>query len=132
MKTVLLTSFHPFVSRNILSAPFFELLKKSGLRIVIVVPEKKIGFFEREYSNENVIICGVPGRIRRIDAFFIEPGKPKAIAGAVKRLINEPALYAGLSERGAKFVRAALSWKKYATDMLAIFEKSCAMKRSKL
>lgn len=69
--TILITDFHPFVSRNILSAPFFEMLKKtSGIRIVIACPEKKKEFLRREYGADTVFVAGVPGRIRRIDAFF--------------------------------------------------------------
>ncbi|MDP3661263.1 MAG: hypothetical protein Q8R17_00145 [bacterium] len=71
MKTIIITSFHPFVSRNILSAPFFGMLKKApGARIVIVCPEKKKDFLQKEYGAVNVFVEGVPGRIRRLDAFF--------------------------------------------------------------
>lgn len=55
-------------------------------------------------------------------AIFIEPGKPKTIADAVKRLIDGPELYKKLSEEGAEFVRKNLSWKKYAENMLDIFK----------
>lgn len=69
--TILITDFHPFVSRNILSAPFFEMLKETpGMRIVIACPEKKKEFLLREYGARNVFVAGVPGRIRRVDAFF--------------------------------------------------------------
>jgi hypothetical protein len=71
MKTILITSFHPFVSRNIFATRFFEMLKGiNGIKIVIVCPEKKKDFLKKEYGAENVIVRGVPGRIRRIDAFF--------------------------------------------------------------
>ena len=71
MHTILITCFHPFVSRNIFSAPFLNMLKSvRGLRIVIVCPEKKKDFLEKEYGAPNVIVHGVPGRIRRIDALF--------------------------------------------------------------
>ncbi len=69
--TVMITCFHPFVSRNLFAAPFFnELKERSGLRIVIVCPEKKRDFLQREYGAANVVIVGVPGRIRRLDALF--------------------------------------------------------------
>jgi len=53
MKTILITCFHPFVSRNLFAAPFFAMLKKqAGMRIVIACPEKKRAFLEKEYGAE--------------------------------------------------------------------------------
>jgi len=70
-KTILITDFHPFVSRNILGTRFFEMLQRQpNVRLVIICPEKKKDFLEKEYGVENVLVYGVPGRIRRIDAFF--------------------------------------------------------------
>jgi len=43
MKTIFITSFHVLISRNIFSAPFFKLLTEDkSIKIVLVVPEKKI------------------------------------------------------------------------------------------
>lgn len=57
-------------------------------------------------------------------ALFIEPGKPETIARAIERLVADMVLYGRLSVDGAAFVRRRLSWKKYAANMLAIFEKA--------
>ncbi|MDP3661264.1 MAG: glycosyltransferase family 4 protein [bacterium] len=57
-------------------------------------------------------------------ALFIEPGNPASIARAVRKLAYDGALYERLNKDGAAFVRANLSWKKYAADMQTVFEKT--------
>ncbi len=69
MKTIFISSFHVFISRNILSAPFFALLKQlPNLKIVVLVPEAKKEFFEKEYGGGNVIIEGIKRKACRRDA----------------------------------------------------------------
>ncbi|TSC63136.1 MAG: hypothetical protein G01um101448_120 [Parcubacteria group bacterium Gr01-1014_48] len=71
MKTILITSFHNFTARNILVAPFLKLLTEAGdIRVVVVVPEGKVPFYETSFGGKNVIVHGVPGRLRHIDAFL--------------------------------------------------------------
>ena len=70
MKTVLITSFHNFTARNILGAPFLKMLTGRGIRAVIIVPEGKVLFYEKEFGGENIVVHGVPGRLRRTDVFF--------------------------------------------------------------
>src|SRR3989338_9122603 len=57
-KTIFINSFHVLVSRNILASPFFDLLKKDGWKIVVVMPEKKREDFERGFGGENVFFEG--------------------------------------------------------------------------
>jgi CDP-glycerol glycerophosphotransferase (TagB/SpsB family) len=57
MKTIFITSFNPFISRNILETDVLkELRKKKDLRIVIFVPDYKKDFFCRKFVSENIII----------------------------------------------------------------------------
>ncbi len=71
MKTILLTSFHNFTARNILVAPFLKLLtEKADVRVVILVPEGKVSFYEKEFGGENIAVEGVSGRLRRVDTIF--------------------------------------------------------------
>lgn len=71
MKTIFIVCFHPLISRNILSAPFFTLLAGTpDLRIVLVVSQKKKDFFERFYKKENVIIEGVSRKLNEADYLF--------------------------------------------------------------
>ncbi|TSC84161.1 MAG: hypothetical protein G01um101417_317 [Parcubacteria group bacterium Gr01-1014_17] len=71
MKTIFIICFHPLISRNILSAPFFKILAGvAGLRIVLVVSEKKIDFFEKFYQKDNVIIEGIPRKLNEADYLF--------------------------------------------------------------
>lgn len=60
MKTLFITSFHPFVSKNILNTDVFRILKnQSDLNIVLLVSDIKKEFFEKNYASENVIVEGI-------------------------------------------------------------------------
>lgn len=51
--------------------PLLGLFKKeSNLRVVLIVPEGKKDFFEKEFGGKNVIVYGLKGCLRRIDDFF--------------------------------------------------------------
>lgn len=57
MKTIFVTSFHQFISRNILRTPILDgLLAIPDARIVIVAPADKGEYFKQEFARENVII----------------------------------------------------------------------------
>ncbi|MEK7502869.1 MAG: CDP-glycerol glycerophosphotransferase family protein [Patescibacteria group bacterium] len=61
MKTLFVTSFHPHISRNILSTEVLEKFKKTpGLRVVILAPSYKKEYFEKNFGGGNVAIEGVP------------------------------------------------------------------------
>jgi len=62
MKTIFVTSYHSFISRNILSTDVLTFLKNSGIRIVILVPSKKVGYFVDNFSDKNVEIVGFEPR----------------------------------------------------------------------
>lgn len=71
MRTIFITCFHPLVSRNILSAPFFNMLASApNTRIVLVMPRAKKEFFEKFYKRENVIIEGVARTLNEADYLF--------------------------------------------------------------
>ncbi len=61
MKTVVITSFHPHISRNILSTEAFRILVQNPkLRIVLAVPDYKVDFFTKEYAtNERISVFGI-------------------------------------------------------------------------
>ena len=60
MKTIFITSFHPHISRNILSTEAFRILRaEKRLQIVIVVPEYKSAYFREQFGGPNVMIEGV-------------------------------------------------------------------------
>ena len=84
----------------------FEALS-SGLPAVI---SKTIGASEVLTNGEN--------------ALFTEPADPKSIADAVERLVTDSALYVKVSEQGNQFVRANISWRRYAEAMLALCLKA--------
>lgn len=74
MKTLFITSFHSFISKNVLNTGVLRTLRDAqDLRIVIFVPKNKASFFERHYADGNVVIEGVDvARIAgsRINTFF--------------------------------------------------------------
>lgn len=59
VKTILITSFHPIISRNIFSTEIPHLLKKRGYRVCVAVPAFKKDFFEKEYSSIGIEVFPV-------------------------------------------------------------------------
>lgn len=60
VKTLFITSFHPHISRNILSTDVLvRLRRESGLRIVIIVPEYKADYFRKTFGSETALVEGV-------------------------------------------------------------------------
>lgn len=60
MKTILITSFHPHISRNILGTSFLgDLLARGDVRAVIAAPHYKKDFFVRAFERDRVVIEGV-------------------------------------------------------------------------
>ena len=59
-KTIFITIFHSFVSKNILNTAAVQQLRDSGkYRIVLLVPEIKKDFFQEHYRHEDIIVEGV-------------------------------------------------------------------------
>lgn len=57
MKTIFVTSFHQFISRNILHTPILEgLLAIPDVRVVIFAPKDKKEYFEREFAGKGLYI----------------------------------------------------------------------------
>lgn len=60
MRTILITCFHPFVSRNILQTALIDLLAASSeRRVVVLVPEYKKSYIQELVSGRRVIVEGV-------------------------------------------------------------------------
>ncbi len=74
MKTIFITAFHPFISKNIFNTDVFRILKqKENLKIIILVPNAVKDFFEKNYGSENVAIEGIdlaPFSASRRNRFF--------------------------------------------------------------
>src|SRR3989338_266884 len=59
-RTIFITSFNPFATRNILFSDAFKLLsRQSDLRLVIFCPDYKKDYFQEKFGGENVIIEGI-------------------------------------------------------------------------
>lgn len=60
MKTIFITSFHPHISRNIIATEAFRLVAaEKDIRIVLLCPDYKKGYFEKNFSGENVLVEGI-------------------------------------------------------------------------
>ncbi len=74
MKTIFISSYHPFISKNILNTGVFGILKqRKDLKIVILAPAILKDFFENNYRSDNVIIEGIdlsPFSKSRLNNFF--------------------------------------------------------------
>ncbi len=61
MKTIFITSFHQFISRNILQTPILEgFCAMPDVHVIIIAPADKREYFEREFSRDRVRIEYVP------------------------------------------------------------------------
>lgn len=69
-KTVIVTSYHPLISRNIISSDILPLLQKEGVRIVIIVHEKQKEYFQEHFANEHTIIEAVDPASHRSESFL--------------------------------------------------------------
>ena len=74
MKTIFISSFHPFISKNILNTDVFGVLKqKKDLKIILLVPAILKDFFENNHHSDNVVIESidlVPFSKSRLNNFF--------------------------------------------------------------
>ncbi len=60
MKTVFISSFHSFISKNILNTDVLRSLRDDrSLRVVIFVPAHKAEFFRATYAGGNVVVEGI-------------------------------------------------------------------------
>ena len=60
MKTIFISAYNPFISRNILNTDVLNgLRKRPNLRIVILAPANKTEFLKKYYEGENVVVEGV-------------------------------------------------------------------------
>ncbi len=60
MHSILVTAFNPFISRNLFTGDFFKELKsQNNLKIILVVPDYKKEFFEKNFGGGNVVVEGV-------------------------------------------------------------------------
>ncbi len=74
MKTIIITSFHPFISRNILNTDVLKILRgQADLIIVLLVPGEKADFFKEYFAAPNVVIESfnqAPIQASRLNKFF--------------------------------------------------------------
>jgi len=61
MKKILITSFHPLISRNILSSGVLnELRERKDIEIILLVPDYKVEYFTKMYGGKSVCVAGAP------------------------------------------------------------------------
>lgn len=64
MKTIFLTVYHPYASRNVLSnGAVLALADKPGVRIIIFCPQNKKEFFSKNYGRANVIVEAIDNEL---------------------------------------------------------------------
>ncbi|OHA42091.1 MAG: hypothetical protein A3H68_03240 [Candidatus Taylorbacteria bacterium RIFCSPLOWO2_02_FULL_46_40] len=69
MKTILISSFHTLVSRNILNTPVLKMLQKEA-RVVVLAPYFKRDYFLKNFGSEKVEIVGLKNTLTAADLFF--------------------------------------------------------------
>ncbi len=70
-KTILISAFNPFILRNILIGGALPVLTGDFARVIVLVPDYKKDFFQKEIGSDRVIIEPVGAqRITRQDTIF--------------------------------------------------------------
>ena len=72
MKTIFISSFHPLISRNILSTRLISVLAEKNIKTVILVPQKKLDFFKKEYETNcpGAVFEGISASTTRREKFL--------------------------------------------------------------
>src|SRR3989344_714217 len=127
MKTIFITSFNPFIGRNILFSPVLTtLLKKRDIRVVVFVYDYKAAYF-KSVLPKTIIVHGLPpGAVTREDVFFRNVGQ--AIVDTSTLRFHSRRLYAenknGIRYFGAKLLREIFGHGDFIKRMVrAIDEK---------
>ena len=60
MKTIFLTIYDGDTEKNILRSNVFPLLKKAGLRIIVLVKKKFIDYYQQNFADSQVVVEGFP------------------------------------------------------------------------
>lgn len=61
MKTIFLTIFDGDTEKNILRSDIFPLLKKAGLRIIVLANRKFVDYYRQNFADSQVIVEPLPG-----------------------------------------------------------------------
>lgn len=69
MKTIVITSYHALISRNILGAGVLPHLLESDTRVVLLVPPSKVAYFREYFRNDRVFLEGIVVPPRKLDEF---------------------------------------------------------------
>lgn len=59
MRTIFITSFHLLTPRNILWTPVLDILLKSDIKVVLLVPKQKEDYYKKSFQRQNLIIEGI-------------------------------------------------------------------------
>ncbi|MDP2638726.1 MAG: CDP-glycerol glycerophosphotransferase family protein [Candidatus Azambacteria bacterium] len=132
MKTVFISSFHPFISKNILNTDVFKILKqRKDLKIILLVPDVLKDFFGNNYGSDNVIIEGIdlaPFSKSRSNSFFSKSAFLFIYSHWIRRkrrdYLNEhPSFYNFLKFHILIFITRVLSGHKMLNEIFRFFDR---------
>ncbi len=120
-KTIFISSFNPFILRNILVGDALKVLKETGdTKVVILVPDYKADFFEQVIGTANVIIEGVKTN---------QPSKTDIIFRYLtSSLADTPTIFVNKRvqlDRDGRYVRFFVSWVLMKLFSRTLFFKRC-------
>jgi CDP-glycerol glycerophosphotransferase (TagB/SpsB family) len=98
MKTIFITIFGGAIARNILRTDVLKILK-SELKIILLVPNSKKEYYEKEFADKNIIIESFPGKIKKMDKLFFHLGfeslHTKTVTNRQKNYLKNTSDYKG-------------------------------------
>lgn len=71
MKTIMITCFHPHITRNVLQAGVLDRILETGVLVVLLVSPKKIEYFQTIFPDERVSVEGVTVPKKKIEGVIM-------------------------------------------------------------
>ena len=120
-KTIFISSFNPFILRNILVGDALKVLKETGdTKVVILVPDYKADFFRQEIGAANVVIEGVK---------IVQPSRFDIIFRYLtSSLADTPTIFVNKRvqlDRDGRYLRFFVSWVLMKLFSRILFFKRC-------
>jgi CDP-glycerol glycerophosphotransferase (TagB/SpsB family) len=83
--TVIISSFHPLVSRNILLSGILDLLTQKNIQIIILCPQNKKNYFDESFLGTNIKVVGIDMKpLSRMEMFWREIGNALLLTSTIR------------------------------------------------
>ncbi len=103
-----------------------DFFSKSHIFVFPHLQSQGLSVYEAMLSGLPCIVTPLMGTYETLtdkkDVLFAEVKNPASIAEKIEELIKNQDLYTSISRQGAETIRNNFSWRKYAKDMISVFD----------